>query len=1230
MSWLGRFRIGPKIVAIVLLLLLLTALVGGSGLFYLDQMNDRLNQVVELSATKAQEATLLSRDLVKVVREEKNVILASDQVESQRYLQRIDDLVKEIADRRMMLGTLADSEGRALLARFDEHWQAYLALNYEVRELALSGRTEEAATLSTGAARDAVTLATADMDALVSKNEADMIAARDASAAGFAQARSLVLGFTAVGLVLGLMAGLLVARSISANLAVMVNAANRIADGDVAQDVEVPSRDETGELAVAFRGMIGYLREMAGVAGRVARGDLDVEVEPRSERDAMGLAVRQMVADLKRVTRENEQRVWQASGQAGLSEQMRGELEMPVLARNVISYLCRYLDAPIGALYLNNGDGLKLVGSYAYTRRKGLSDHFRPGEGLVGQAALEQQAIQVTRVPDDYIRVQSGLGEAVPRSILALPFRYENLVSGVVELGSFAEPNDEQMAFLSSVMEGVAIAFHVAQTRARTLDLLQQTQQQAEELQAQTEELETQQDELRQINDELEEQTRILKESEQELQSQQAELEAMNEELSEKTHLLEQQRAAVAQQNRDLQTAHVELERRAEDLALASKYKSEFLSNMSHELRTPLNSMLILARMLADNEDGNLTGEQVESVRVIYESGQDLLALINDILDLAKVEAGRMEPHVAAVSLAGLLDELARDFAPVAQEQGLEFETRLEDRLAAEIQTDRQRLVQILRNLLSNAFKFTPQGRVTLTVERAEPGAELWREGPGRDEMVAFRVADTGIGIAPEHHERVFEAFQQVDGSTNREYGGSGLGLSICREMAGFLGGEIGLTSVLGEGSIFTLYLPGVAPAPEPAEIVVKARPARSEVADDRDSLGEGERMLLVIEDDVGFAKTLVGFGHKKGFQVLVAVGGADGIELARLHKPTAIVLDLKLPDLSGWDVLATLKDNPDTRHIPVHIISVMEKTLDAYRRGAMGYLTKPVEPADLDKAFGAIESFLDRPLKTLLIVEDDLATRKALVKLIGNGDVATAEASTGKEAIEALQAGSVDCMILDLRLPDMSGFELLDRLEKDESLVKPPVIVYTGQELTREEDERLARYAETVIVKGVGSEERLLDETALFLHRVVSDLPPGQQRIIRGLYDRDALFEGKKILLVDDDVRNAFALSRLLTEKGLNVEIATDGQKALDVLAAQPDVDLVLMDVMLPVVDGLEAIRCIRDQARYRRLPILALTAKAMKGDRDLCLAAGANDYLPKPVDVDRLFSMLRVWLYK
>ena len=1240
---LSRFRIGTKIAGTVLTVLALTVVIAWLALTSLGQLNDRLTHIVDVSDEKVRLAANLHRNLVEVSRAEKNFLLATTAAERDQYVATTDQLFVEIEDRQSRLVELADAKGLALFNEFDENWRGYLEIAEQVRDLVSAGDIERATALSMGDARIQMDVAASKLEAIVAKNDADMDLDKQLSAADFVRARNLLIGCSLLAVVVGLALGLTVSWAITTSLQAMVRVAGEIADGVVTEKVAVVSRDETGELAAAFNRSIDYLQEMAGVAGRIAGGDLATDFSYRSQRDTLGIALHHMMLELRRITAENELRVWQATGQSELNDRMRGELSMVDLAQNVINYLCHYLDAQIGALYVNENDHLKLVGSYAYTRRKGLSDQFRIGEGLVGQAALERQPIVISEIPDDYIRIQSGLGESPPHHIVVVPFVYEDRVGGVIELGRFGEWTDAQMSFLKLLTESVAISCQVSLARTRMMELLEKTQRQAEELQVQTEELEAQQEELRQTNEELKQQTHALEESAEELQTQQEELKATNEELTEKTWLLEQQRTEVEEQNRTLQRAQKELESRAQDLALASRYKSEFLSNMSHELRTPLNSMLILAHMLADNEEGNLTEEQVESAQVVYESGQDLLALINDILDLAKVESGRMDRHLESVDPAHLLSEVGRSFAPVAKEKGLEFQTHLEAGLPELIYTDRKRVEQILKNLLSNAFKFTADGSVTVTIHRPEADRRLLRSDLDPSRVVAISVTDTGIGISEKHQQTIFEAFQQVDGSISREYGGTGLGLSISREMAAFLEGEIGLQSTVGQGSTFTLYLPETiaeggpppleaGPVSSPAEETLPSEGAVSvvTVADDREGLTEGDRLLLVIEDDPRFAKVLRGFAHDRDFKVLVAHDGESGLHLARQHKPMAIVLDLKLPRISGWDVLAQIKDDPDTRHIPVHIISGEDETLTAFQRGAIGYLTKPVDSTELDQAFESIQSFLARRVRTLLIVDDDLGTRKTLRKLIGNGDVECLDANSAQEALNVLQTRPVDCMILDLRLPDMSGFDLLDRLEANGDIHKPPVIVYTGKELTREENDHLIRYADTVIVKGIKSEERLLDETSLFLHRVVSALPAGKQRIIRQLHDLEAAFEQKKILLVDDDVRNAFALSRLLSEKGLDVEIATDGQKALDILVARPDTDLVLMDVMLPVVDGLEVIRRIRAQRKFANLPILAVTAKAMRGDREECLAAGANDYLPKPVDVDRLLSLLRVWLYR
>ncbi len=1019
-------------------------------------------------------------------------------------------------------------------------------------------------------------------------------------------------------------------RKVAVPLGNLKTVAEQITAGDYSLQAKVTTTDEIGQLAQSFNQMTGNLRQM-----------IEVEQQARTQIESTNKAL--------------EEQIWQSTGLAQLNDRMQGEHDIPSLATSIIQQLCHYLQAQIGALYIVEDHRLSLAGSYAYHNKTGRGC-FKFGEGLVGQAALEKQPLIVTDVPTDYITVSSGLGETPPRNIAVFPFTFENRVMGVVELGTLGEFDPVQLNFIQVALDNIAITFNTAQARARIDQLLLKTQQQAEELQAQSEE-------LRVANEELETQTESLRASEAKLKEKQAELEVTNAQLEEQAAALEEnsrvlqdKQATLDRQNQTLKLAQQELQQKAEELARASKYKSEFLANMSHELRTPLNSLLILARMLADNEGGNLTDEQVESAQIIYSGGRDLLNLINDILDLSKVESGKMVFNFEPTPLADLLTTIQAQFGPVAEEKGLELNLTLADDLPATIKTDAQRVKQIIKNLLSNAFKFTNAGQVGLNIYRPAADVDLSRSGLGPAEAVAISVTDTGIGMTPDQQKIIFEAFQQADGSTSRQYGGTGLGLSISRELAAKLGGQIGVESEVGRGSTFTLYLPlgskedeadnkqaGVRPAEPDLEfrgnqkkVEIKPIPASDSLLlpaqflpDDRAELTADDKTLLIIEDDPKFAKILYDFAHRKGFKCLIAGAGQTGLALVKEYKPEAIILDLNLPDLSGWHILEVLKNDPATRHIPVHIMSVEEEVLDAYRKGAIGYLTKPVSRADLEKPFEKIEQFISREIKTLLLVEDDANSRHSIKKLLEGSDVQISEAERGQAALDLLQSRHFDCIILDLSLPDMSGFEVLNKMNGQKGEARSPVIVYTGRDLTPEENLELMKYADSVIVKGVKSPERLLDETALFLHRVVADMPADKQQTIKQLYNHDGLLKDKKVLVVDDDVRNSFALSKLLSEKGMIVRIAQNGQKALDLLAKEP-VDLVLMDIMMPVMDGFTAIERIRSQPQLAALPILALTAKAMKGDREKCLAVGANDYLAKPIDVDRLFSMLRVWLYQ
>ncbi len=757
-----------------------------------------------------------------------------------------------------------------------------------------------------------------------------------------------------------------------------------------------------------------------------------------------------------------------------------------------------------------------------------------------------------------------------------------------------------------TISKYVSISFEITEVVNQKIKLIKQ----AEELQSQHEE-------LRQANEELEEHSQKLKE-------QQEELQANNEELEEQTQVIEQK-------NQDLESAHTNIELKARQLEVSSKYKSEFLANMSHELRTPLNSLLILSSDLAQNKTGNLTEEQVESAEVISKSGKDLLNLINEILDLSKIEAGKMELNLREMEIRTFALDVVRDFRRIAEEKGLKIATAIDALLPESITTDRQRLGQVVKNLMSNAIKFTEAGTVTLAFNM-ESGGNL-----------ALSVTDTGIGIPTDKHDLVFEAFQQADGGTSRKYGGTGLGLSISRELAKMLGGHITIQSQVGKGSVFTLIIPlktGVAEQiPKPR----KKQTVRHDtvlpdvqfvnfptIEDQREHLTENDRVILIIEDDRNFARLLGKQAREKGFKFLSAATGEDGLLMAAKYNPDAVILDLDLPGISGNTVLVELKNDPNLRHIPVHIMSVYEKSLEPIRSGAVEYLTKPVSKEQLDDAFRRIEDLVSRKMKNLLLVEDDDVLRKAMVKLIGNGDVKCYEARTAKEALTQIKKQPIDCVVLDIGLPDISGFQLIREFEKLLQGKVPPIVVYTGKELSKQENDELQEYAETIIIKGAKSEERLLDETALFLHRTVRNLPQNVQEIIGVLYDKETMFAGKKVLLVDDDMRNIFALGKVLKEKGLVITKAENGQVALDALQKDPGIDLVLMDIMMPVMDGYDCMKEIRRHKKFQTLPIIALTAKAMKEDRQKCIAAGASDYITKPVDVDRLLSLMSVWINK
>lgn len=931
---------------------------------------------------------------------------------------------------------------------------------------------------------------------------------------------------------------------------------------------------------------------------------------------------------------------WLRAGQIGLTDVLVGDQQMTALGDKVLKFLAEYLDAHAGAFFVKTGTHFQRIATYGAPVVNGAPDGFEVGDGLLGQAAKDARTILVRDVPQGYLTISSALGRGSPRNLLIAPVSSDDNINGVLELGFIHPINDVVLQLFERVADSIGVAIQSVSYRTDLQNLLEETQRQAEEMQ-------TQGEELRVSNEELEEQSRALKESQHRLEQQQAELEQTNSQLEEQTQILESQRD-------DLNRSKSALQVQTRELEVASQYKSDFLANMSHELRTPLNSSLILAKLLAENREGNLSQEQIQYAETIQAAGNDLLTLINDILDLSKIEAGHMEISPNDVRLARLVEGLQRTFEPVAKQKRLAFRVQLLAGCPDSVVTDQQRLEQVLKNILSNALKFTEHGEVTLNVSRATDG------------RVSFAVTDTGIGIPEQQQQLIFDAFRQADGTTNRKYGGTGLGLSISRELSRLLGGTIHVASEPGRGSTFTVTLPEVydatlvsrrqpaSPQPLPASLKsiaaplaqaatishpsslvdVKAAQGRNRrIEDDREKLTGNRRVILVVEDDESFARILFDLSHELSFQCLIATTAEEGLAVAIQYLPSAIILDVGLPDHSGLSVLDRLKHDARTRHIPVHVVSAGDYAQTALALGAVGHMLKPVKREQLVEALQGLENRLAQRMRRVLVVEDDPVQLDSLRKLMGSHDVETIGAGSAAECLEQLKDGTFDCMVLDLTLPDASGFSLLETLSREDSYAFPPVIVYTGRELSINEEQQLRRYSKSIIIKGAKSPERLLDEVTLFLHQVVSDLPVEQQRMLEKARSRDAAIEGRRILLVEDDVRNVFALTSILEPRGAIIQISRNGREALEALEksmGQPgrEIDLVLMDVMMPEMDGITATREIRKRPEWKKLPVIMLTAKAMKDDQENCLSAGANDYMAKPLDVEKLLSLVRVWM--
>jgi CheY-like chemotaxis protein/signal transduction histidine kinase/HAMP domain-containing protein len=978
-------------------------------------------------------------------------------------------------------------------------------------------------------------------------------------------------------------------------------------------------KDLTGNVNLLAANLTTQVRAIAEVATAVTQGDLtrSIQVDARGEVAELKDNINTMITNLRLTTERNKEQDWLKTNLNRFTGMLQGQRDLATVGRTLLTELAPLVNAHQGLIYHVVEEGqtpvLRMLATYGTVKNAGYPESLVMGETLLGQCAVDKRRILINNVPSDTVPVDCAFLQVLPHSLVVFPVVFEGEIKAVIGLASLVDFTSSHLGFLEQLTANLGIVFNSIEATMQTEGLLKQSQQLAAEL-----------------------------------QTQQKELQQKNEQLAQKAQQLAEQNEEVERKNRQIELARGALEEKAAELALTSKYKSEFMANMSHELRTPLNSILILGQQLSDNADGNLTPKQVEFARTIHSAGTDLLNLISDILDLSKIESGTVTVEAEETSFTTVLATVERMFRHEADNRHLAFEITVDPNLGKTLVTDTKRLMQVLKNLLSNAFKFTERGGVRLKVSAAEGGWNV--DHPvlsTAGTVVAFEVSDTGIGIPTGKQKLIFEAFQQADASTNRKYGGTGLGLAISRELAYLLGGEIQLRSEAGTGSTFTLYLPlryvnppvaartrgektGSVNESDTLPAVQMAERPSVQMPDDRDALTPDDTVLLIIEDDPHYARLLVDLAHDTGFKVLVAMRGVEALALAREYRPSAVSLDVFLPDMLGWTVLSQLKRDPDTRHIPVQIITLDEDRQHGLARGAFSFMTKPSTTDALETALARIKRYVSPHRKRLLVIEDSAAEQLSITELLGHDDIDITPVSTGAEALAALDGQAYDCAVLDLRLPDMSGFEVLDGIREHASQPDLPVVVFTGKELSAQEDAQLRMLARSIVVKGVESPERLLDETALFLHRVVADLPIEKQQMLERLHGSDEDLQGKTILVVDDDIRNIFALSSVLERRGINVLTASTGREAIAILESTRSVAMVLMDIMMPEMDGYETMAVIRKDPALARLPIIALTAKAMKGDREKCLNAGASDYLAKPVNTEQLISTLRMWLHR
>ena len=1257
-------RVRSRILLNTIIILVCLAMIGGIGLFFTHHVANMSMSLVEEEAVpilKLNDLETSASDMwLRLIKHSAVSDVKVMQKLEQEMLQLKTKIAEHIQSIEEMYAINTDNDvdhNLEILQTFRENWQQFEKIAHKILLLSQDFTKGDALRVIITKGQPAYDKAMVNISEMFKYHSNNMDFLERAALKEQQQAIWIIITIT---LLIGIFLLLFItsfSNSLLNPLFKINNHLKSLAQGKPVEDnIKYKENDEIGEIVSSAQDLKASINDTIAQANAVAAGDYSKEVTVRSEQDQLGHALSEMTQTLREVTNQNEIENWLKSGQAQLNQKLSGEQDISQLAEKAINFITPYVQAQMGAIYLfeENHDKqepsvLNMKASHAYTWRKSVSNNFALGEGLVGQAALERKTILITQAPDDYIYIQSALGDSKPGAILVMPFLYEDSLKGVIEMATFKVFTEEEINFLKQTMPILAIAVNSAVSRQQMQTLLEKTQTQSKELKGKAIELQSQQEMLQQSNEELQAQS-------EELQSQQEELRQTNEELEERTKALEIQSVEIRKQNISLQESKAEIEKasvaletKAEELELASKYKSEFLANMSHELRTPLNSLLILAQLLSRNKNGNLDEKQIEYAQTIHSAGSDLLTLINEILDLSKVEAGKVEAHPEEFSVNKLAKTIEQKFIHVAEDKGLSFKMITDDALPSSLYTDSQRLNQIINNLLSNAFKFTSEGEIRITMRRPSENDNLSLLKLSSDNSIAISVSDSGIGIPENKQKVIFEAFQQADGSTVRRFGGTGLGLAISRQLARLLGGDLVLESEEGKGSTFTLYIPEKleikqsdnteetvsSSTPIATDIVTQTAPEEvpteiANIVDDRDNFSSGDKIILIIEDDRKFLDILTELARDNHFKCLLAEDGKTGLELAKQYQPDAILLDVGLPQLDGWSVMEKLKEYSDTRHIPVHFMSAYDRDSDAKQMGAIGYLHKPVNMEELGNAFQKIERFMAKNVKNLLILVDDEQHQQQITSLVGERDIQTSLAKTKDDALQQMKKTTYECFILDVDTEQATVLKLLEEIYKDDKLSQIPVIIYSDRELTETEDALLQRVGGNITIKEVRSPERLLDEATLFLHKIAANLPEEKQEMLRKVHDKEAIFKGKKVLIVDDDIRNTFALMTVLEDINMQVVVGYTGKEALELLEQESNIDIVLMDIMMPEMDGYEAMQKIREQSRFRKLPIIALTAKAMKGDKGKCIEAGANDYLAKPLDTDKLLSLMRVWLYR